>query len=440
MTTEMTVDQIDLTNPDLFVRGEQWDAYRTLRREAPVHWNERSWGAKGSGDEGFWNITKYEDVIKVGVDPYTFVSGKGIILDNDGKRTMRERNLEATPGAGGVGYMDPRGNMMIMTDPPRHTLLRQIVNKGFTHKSVRAMEPYLRKRCNDIIDDIIEQGECDFVMDISRRLPLEVICEMVGVPEGDWEAMFDLTNRALGFDDPEFAVDETNITVDDMQRSMELFNYMGELIEQRRTDPREDVLTVLVNTEVDGQQLNNGEIFLMFLLLIIAGNETTRNAASHGILALMDNPDEYTKLRENPSVMPLAIEEMVRWASPVMHFERHVTKDTEIRGVKIREGQEVCLWYPSANRDEDVFGENGDRFIVDRKPNDHIAFGKGEHFCLGANLARFELRVLFEELMRRIPKFELAKEPERLRSNFIHGIKRMRVSYEPGPREGAPAA
>jgi len=435
MTIERTVDQIDLTDPDLFVRGEQWEAFRTLRREAPVHWNKRSWDGESAG---FWNITKYSDVINVGVDPYTFVSGKGIILDNDGRRTMRERNLEGTTGSG-VGYMDPRGSMMIMSDPPRHTLLRQIVNKGFTHKSVRAMEPYLRKRCTDIIDSVIEQGECDFVMDIARKLPLEVICEMVGVPEGDWEAMFDLTNRALGFDDPEFAVDESNITVEDMQRSMELFNYMGELIEQRRKDPREDVLTVLVNTEVDGQYLNNGEIFLMFLLLIIAGNETTRNAASHGILALMNNPDQYAKLRDNPDIMLLAIEEIVRWASPVMHFQRHVTKDTEIRGVKIEAGQEVTLWYPSANRDEEVFGDTADQFIVDRKPNEHIAFGKGEHFCLGANLARFELRVLFEELVRRMPGIELASQPELLRSNFIGGIKRMRVSYEPGPRKGAVA-
>jgi cholest-4-en-3-one 26-monooxygenase len=438
MTTEMSVDQIDLTDVDMFLRGEHWDAFKTLRREAPVHWNERSWGSKGQ-DEGVWNITKYEDVIKVGVDPYTFVSGKGIILDNDGKRTMRERSLEGAEGAGGIGYMDPRGNMMIMTDPPRHTLLRQIVNKGFTHKSVRAMEPHLRKLVTRIIDDVIEQGECDFVMDISRKMPLEVICEMVGVPEGDWEAMFDLTNRALGFDDPEFAVDETTITVEDMQRSMELFQYMGDLIEQRRTDPREDVLTVLVNTEMDGQYLNNGEIFLMFLLLILAGNETTRNAASGGMLALMDNPDQLQKLRDDPDLMPIAIEEIVRWTSPVMHFERFVTKDTEIRGQKIKEGEEVCLWYPSANRDEDVFGDTGDQFIIDRKPNEHIAFGKGEHFCLGANLARFELRVLFEEVIRRMPVMELAKPPERLRSNFLAGIKRMRVSYAPGPKLGTAA-
>ncbi len=428
MTLEMTPDQIDLTDVDLFLRGEHHEAFKTLRREAPVHWNERSWG------EGFWNITKYKDVIHVGVDPVTFVSGKGIILDNDGRRTMRERNLEGTTG-GGIGYMDPRGSMMIMSDPPRHTLLRQIVNKGFTHKSVRAMEPHLRKLCGRMIDDVIEQGECDFVIDIARKLPLEVICEMVGVPEGDWEAMFDLTNRALGFDDPEFAVDETQITAEDIQRTMELFQYMGDIIELRRTDPREDVLTVLVNTDIDGVSLNNGEIFQMFLLLIIAGNETTRNSASGGMLALMDNPDQRQKLIDNPDIMPLAIEEIVRWTSPVMHFERVATKDTEIRGQKIKEGEEVTLWYPSANRDEEVFGDTGDQFIVDRKPNEHIAFGKGEHFCLGANLARFELRVLFEELMRRIPKMDLAKEPERLRSNFLAGVKRMRVAYEPGARE-----
>ncbi|HYZ91833.1 MAG TPA: cytochrome P450 [Actinomycetota bacterium] len=425
--TTAAVD-IDLTDVDLFLRGEHHEAFKTLRRESPVHWNELSWEAGG-----FWNITKYEDVIHVGVDPTTFISGQGIILDNDGKRTMRERNLEGTTG-GGIGYMDPRGNMMIMTDPPRHTVLRQIVNKGFTHKSVRAMEPHLRGLVTRIIDDVIEKGECDFVMDISRRLPLEVICEMVGVPEGDWEAMFELTNRALGFDDPEFAVNETEITAEDIQRTMELFQYMGELIDQRRKDPREDVLTVLVHTEVDGVTLNNGEIFQMFLLLILAGNETTRNASSGGMLALMDNPDQRQKLHENPSIMPMAIEEIVRWTSPVMHFERFVTKDTEIRGQSIAKGDKVVLWYPSANRDEDVFGDTGDTFIVDRKPNEHIAFGKGEHFCLGANLARFELRVLFEELMRRIPVMELAGEPQRLRSNFLAGIKRMPVRFAPGPR------
>jgi cytochrome P450 len=327
--------------------------------------------------------------------------------------------------------------MMIMTDPPRHTLLRQIVNKGFTHKSVRAMEPYLRKRCTDIIDTIIEQGECDFVMDISRKLPLEVICEMVGVPEGDWEGMFEMTNRVLGFDDPEFRPENPEeIKPEELQLSLDLFQYLSSLAEDRRANPKEDVLTVLVHGEVDGSHLNDGEIFLFFLLLILAGNETTRNATSGGMLALMNNPDQRQKLIDDPLLLPMAVEEFVRWTSPVMHFERRVTKDTEIRGQKIKEGDTVVLWYPSANRDEERF-EEGERFIVDRSPNDHIAFGKGEHFCLGANLARLEIRVLFEELLERVPVMELNGPVDRLRSNFLNGIKRMPVSFEPGKKSAS---
>jgi cholest-4-en-3-one 26-monooxygenase len=428
LTLDLSVDRIDLTDCDLFLRGDHHEAFATLRREAPVHWNERSWGP------GFWNITRYEDVLKISVDPNTFISGQGIILDNDGRRTMRENNLQNASGGGGVGFMDPRGNMMIMMDPPRHTLVRQVVNKGFTHKSVRAMEPHIRALVKKIIDDVIERGECDFVLDISRRLPLEVICEMVGVPEGDWEGMFNLTNRVIGFDDPEFARDETNITVEDMQMSMELFQYMGELIKARRAEPREDVLSILAQTPVDGEHLNDGEIFLMFLLLIVAGNETTRNATSGGMLALMNNPEQRQRLIDDPSLMPLAVDEIVRYTSPVMHFERVATKDVELRGETIKEGDEVTIWYPSANRDESVFGDTAMDFDVSRRPNEHIAFGKGEHFCLGANLARLELRVMFEELLASIPDMELAGEPERLRSNFIGGIKRMPVTFTPGAK------
>jgi cytochrome P450 len=208
---------------------------------------------------------------------------------------------------------------------------------------------------------------------------------------------------------------------------------MSELIEARRKDPTEDVLTALVHTESDGQKLNDGEIFLMFLLLIIAGNETTRNATSGGILAMMNNPDQRQRLLDDPSLIPSAVEEVVRWTSPVMHFERVATKDTEIGGQPIKEGDEVTLWYPSANRDESMF-ENPQTFDVGRNPNEHIAFGKGEHFCLGANLARLELRVMFEELLKRIPDMELAGDPVRLRSNFIGGIKRMPVSFTPSSR------
>ncbi len=420
--TAPTIDTIDLTDVDLFLRGEAYEAFRTLRREAPVHYNERSWG------KGFWNITKYEDVLNVGVDPHTFISGKGIILDNDGVRTARE-NQFAQDSFG----MDPRGNMMIMMDPPRHTLMRQLVNKAFTHKAVRRMEVHIRELVTKLLDNICEKGECDFVMDISRLVPLEVICEMVGVPEGDWETMFELSNRVLGFDDPEYGGGTENrqeITADEMQMSLELFGYLSGLVNERKANPRDDVLSALTLAEVDGQSLNEGEIFLFFLLLILAGNETTRNATSGGMLAMIENPDQRQRLIDNPGLITSTVEEIVRWTSPVMHFERVATKDTEIRGVPIKEGEEVCLWYPSANRDEDKF-DNPDSFDVGREPNEHIAFGKGEHFCLGVNLARLEIRVIFEELMKRIPDMELAGPPDRLRSNFLNGIKRMPVTFTP---------
>src|SRR5687768_1536931 len=208
------VEDVDLTDVDFFLKGDPHAAWKLLRREAPVHWQERSWGP------GFWNITKYEDVIRVSVDPTTFISGNGIVLDNDGKRTERERQLEQAGG-----YMDARGHMMIMTDPPRHTLMRQLVNKGFTHKAVRRLEDYARGIVSKALDDVTASGgECDFVLDVSRNLPLEIICELVGVPEGDWEAMFELSNRVVGFDDPDYSRGE--ITPEDMQMSMNLFNYM----------------------------------------------------------------------------------------------------------------------------------------------------------------------------------------------------------------------
>ena len=426
MTLEFTVDQIDTTDVDMFVRNEQHAAFKVLREQAPVHWNHRDFA------QGFWNITKYEDVIKVGCDPTTFISGNGIILDNSGERLERQQQMQEAGAAG--QFFTAEGNMMIMSDPPRHTLLRKMVNKGFTHKAVRRMEPHVRKLCNKIIDDIAEKGEADFVMDVARLLPLEVICEMVGVPDGDWEAMFELTNRILGFDDPEYAIDMENFDMDQMQLGLDLFSYVSREAQARRESPRDDVMTVLVEGDVDGEKLRDDEIFLFFLLLILAGNETTRQATSGGMLALIENPAERQKLIDDPSKIPLAVDEMIRWTSPVTHFTREATCDTEIRGQKIAKGDYVCLWYPSANRDEDVFTD-GDVFIADRYPNEHIAFGKGEHFCLGANLARLELRIMYEELFRRIPVMELNGAPERLRSNFIGGIKRMPVRFEPVARE-----
>lgn len=429
MKTGLTLDTIDMTDVDMFVRGEQYEAFRILRNEAPVHYNERSWGT------GFWNITKYSDVVRVGVEPQNFISGAGIILDNTGIRQKRQDALAASGGT----FVEAEGNMMIMADPPRHTLLRQMVNKAFTHKAVRRIEPHIRELATQILDGVSEKGECDFVWDISRLMPLNVICEMVGVPEGDWESMFELSNRALGFDDPEYGGATEEISIEEMQNAFDLFGYLSSMCEERRKNPTEDVLTVLVNGDVDGEKLRDDEIFMFFLLLILAGNETTRNATSGGMLAMMENPAQRQRLIDDPSLMPLAIEEIVRWTSPVVHFTRRATRDVEIRGQLIREGEDVCLWYPAANRDEDVF-EDAESFDVGRTPNDHIAFGKGEHFCLGANLARLELRVIFEEMLRRIPDMELVGPPERLRSNFIGGIKRMPIRFTPSPRSGRRAA
>lgn len=416
MTKTLTLSEIDLSDPDLFALGDPHAIFKTLRSEAPIFWQERSWGP------GFWNVTKYEDLIRVSRDPETFVSSRGIVIDNDGERTKREQNLPPE--------QQFAGQMMIMTDPPRHTLLRQLVNKGFTPRAVSTFEPHIREVVTRIVDEVAGRGECDFVMDISRKLPLEVICELMGVPEGDWEAMFNLTNRIIGSDDPEYR--PTGRDRDEETRmSMELFNYFMGLCNERRAEPRDDLLSRLVVAEIDGQRLMDTELFLFFILLIVAGNETTRNATSGGVLALAQHPGERAKLQADPSLIPTAVEEIVRWTSPVMHFYRTATKDVEVRDESIRSGDQVALWYPSANRDEEIFGETADQFDVSRDPNEHLGFGIGEHFCLGANLARLELKVMFEELLTRLPDIEVSGPIERLRSNFIGGIKRMPVRFSP---------
>lgn len=419
-TEPLSLAGVDLCNPDLFSLGDPHSVFALLRREAPLYWQERSWGP------GFWNVTKYADLITVSRDPVTFISSQGIVIDNDGERTRREQEMPAE--------RQFSGQMMIMTDPPRHSKLRQLVNKGFTPRAVSNLEPHIRSVVTMILDEVCELGECDFVIDISRKLPLVVICEQMGVPEGDWEAMFDLTNRIIGFDDPDYRTDRTQ--EEDLEVSNELFQYFMGLCNERRAEPKDDLLTQLVNAEIDGDRLADPEIFLFFILLIVAGNETTRNATSGGLLALSQNPGERAKLLADVSLVPTAVEEIVRFTSPVMHFFRTVTKDSELRGQKVSEGDQVALWYPSANRDEEVFGETAGRFDVTRNPNEHLGFGIGEHFCLGANLARLELRVMYEELLRRLPNIEVTGPVVRLRSNFIGGIKRMPVRFTPSAPEG----
>jgi cholest-4-en-3-one 26-monooxygenase len=301
------------------------------------------------------------------------------------------------------------------------------VSLGFSGKMIRNLEGHVREITREILDEVAPLGRCDFVDRIAAELPLQVIVELVGVPKADRRKVLDWTNNMVGFDDPEYAGGAPEVG---RIAAAELFMYANELAEERERNPKDDLVSVLMQAEVDGERLSRADFSSFFMLLLVAGNETTRNLISGGMLALIEHPEERARLLADRSLLPSAIEEMLRWVSPVNVFRRTATRDTEIRGQKIREGEKVALFYSSANRDEEAF-ENPERFDITRDPNDHLAFGIGPHFCLGANLARLEIRVMFEELLQRLPDVELDGEPERLRSYFLNGIKRMPVRYPP---------
>jgi cholest-4-en-3-one 26-monooxygenase len=315
-------------------------------------------------------------------------------------------------------------------DPPDHTRYRKLVNRGFTPRMIAALEERVRELTANILDEAMAAGECDFVVDIAAELPLEVIAELLGVPREDRHKLFDWSNRMVGSEDPEYLVDQSLVA----EAQIEMFMYAQQLAEQRRADPREDIVTTLLTAEVDGDTLSELDFNLFFMLLSVAGNETTRNAIAHGMNAFLENPDQWARLAADPSGMiGSATEEVLRWASPVLYFRRNARQDVTLRDVTIKAGEKISLWYISANRDEDVW-DDPFTFDIGRDPNPHIAFGGGgPHFCLGAQLARLEIRVLFEELVRRVPGgVQQLGAPDRLRSNFIGGIKHLPVRLAAG--------
>jgi cholest-4-en-3-one 26-monooxygenase len=405
MSVAMQLPDIDLSNPDLFLGGWPHDAFAVLRAKAPVYWHEERNGP------GFWVVSKYHDVIAVQLDSKTFSSARGGTL-------MKEFNDEEREAI---------RVQLINMDAPRHTRFRRLVNMGFSPKMTNRLTPHIREMAGNIIDTVARRGECDFVAEIAAELPLQVIAEMIGIPLEDRHLIFKWSNDMIGFDDPEYGGAGAEVG---KAASMQMFMYANELVEQRKKAPRDDLVSVLMAAEVDGEKLTEVEFDSFFLLLAVAGNETTRNLISGGMLALLQHPEQRARLLADPSLMPTAVEEMLRWVSPVMYFRRTATRDAELRGQQIREGDKLTVWYGSANRDEEIFPD-AHRFDVGRTPNDHIAFGIGHHFCLGANLARLEIQIMFEELMRRLPDLDLAGPVERLRSNFIHGIKRMPVRFTP---------
>jgi cholest-4-en-3-one 26-monooxygenase len=410
MTGELS--EINLLDPDVFTQGVPHEWFTYLRKNAPVYKHPEPDGP------GFWVITKHDDVSHVGRDAKTFSSSakRGGVVGLEEPTPEERMDLENQAAF--------TGNMMLYMDPPDHTLYRNIVHDGFRPRMIWALEEKIRERAVHILDEAIAKGECDFVVDVAAELPLQAIAELLGVPMEDRHKLFDWSNRMIGSVDPEYAVSQENVR----NAQVEMFMYAQQLAEDRRNNPRKDIVSTLLEGEVDGHSLSELDFNLFFLLLSVAGNETTRNAMSHGMAALLDNPDQYQILVEDPSAIDTAVEEIVRWASPVMYFRRNVTEDTELRGVPIKEGDKVSVWYISANRDEDVF-EEPFRFDVRRHPNDHIAFGSGHHFCLGFNLARLEIKVLFEEMTKRVTKVESVGDISRLRSNFIAGIKHLPIRF-----------
>ncbi len=408
--------EIDLLDPTLFEKGDFHAALRVLRNEDPVHWNEGN-----AVFEGCWAITKYHDIRFVSRRPDLFISSRGIA-------GSRARDQHLFPGP------PPGAASIIMMDPPRHVKLRRLVNKGFTPRAVDAMEAGIRRVANEILDEVVGRDSFDFVVEVAAKLPLAVICGLLGLERDAWPVMFDLSNRLLGAGDPEY---QSEVSAEErgtpeaqretaMGARIAIFTFFQEQLALRRKNPGDDIVSGLLEAEVDGEKLTEFELLAFCLLLVVAGNETTRNAISGGLVALAEHPVERARLQANPALVDSAVEEMLRWVSPLHHMSREATEEVELRGRKIRAGDRVLMWYPSANRDEEIFADPY-RFDVTRDPNEHLAFGIGEHFCLGAGFARKEVKVMFQELFRRLPKIEVTGPPENLRSNFIHGVKHLPV-------------
>jgi cholest-4-en-3-one 26-monooxygenase len=398
----MRLDDVELYDPDVWVRGVPREAFAFLRREAPVFRH-----AEPNGP-GFWVLSRYEDVRHASKHPEVFSSQAG----GTNIPTPPEENLVRLRA------------IMLNMDPPQHRLFRSLVNKAFTPRMVEKLIPRVEALAKRIVDRVAPKGECEFVDEVAAQMPTEVICEMVGIPQEDRREIYDLSNRLIGFDDPEFRTSPE----DGARASAELFMYAAKVAKRARERPADDLATALVNAELDGKRLSELEFNSFFMLLCIAGNETTRTVTVNGLLDLLQHPDQLRRLRGERSLIGSAVEEMLRFDPPVNYFRRTLLRDVEIRGQAIRAGEKVTLWYPSANRDEEIFADP-DALDVARSPNPHLSFGIGEHYCLGANLARMELRIIFRELLDRLHDIEIASPPRRLRSNFINGVKEMRIRY-----------
>jgi cytochrome P450 len=416
--TAVPLDEVDLSDIDRFARNEAWAQFDTLRREAPVHWNPEP------NASGFWSVTRHADICAVDRDPETFTSTQFVGLeevDDD--------------------LMDARRSMLEM-DGSRHRALRKLIQREFMQRNlVRNYEDFLRGLTKATVTAALAEPEFDFVEKVSADFPIQVLVRLLDVPEGDTGKLIDWGNEMVGNTDPDYTQYLADSPESEQYKHLpfrspttqEVFEYGRELVRQRKGGDGTDLISMLINRNPeDGEPLSARDFDNYFLLLVIAGNETTRHAISQTMLALIENPDQLALLQQQPELLPAAVEEFLRWASPVYHFRRTATRDVELGGQKINEGDKVVMWFGSGNRDEDVFADPH-RFDVTRgNAMEHVTFGKGSpHLCLGNMLARMEIRLMFTELLPRIRNIELAGEVTRIRSNFVNGIKKFPVRVEP---------
>jgi cholest-4-en-3-one 26-monooxygenase len=394
---------VGLLDLDTWQQRVPYDVLDELRASGPVQQHRNTLG------RDFWSVTGHAEVVEASRDNTRFAA------------TANNSIADTYP----VGYTPETASqqMMHMLNGHAHTRLRMLVSKAFTRRVITDLEAATRALAKTIVSRVADQDEFDFVDEVSAALPLAVICNLMGIPESDRPLIFDWTNRMMGGDDPEYGGGADDVIL----AAGELYDYSMTLAAKRRKDPGTDLTSLLLQAEVDGDHLSDAEFQAFFQLLSAAGNETTRNLISHGMVALIDNPDQRARLRADFGLIPQAVEEMLRWGSPVLNFARDVATDTELGGARLRAGDKVVLWYVAANRDPGVFNDPY-RFDITRSPNPHTSFGGGgPHFCLGANLARMEARVMFEEILTTLPDLELAGDVSRMRSNMFHGLKHVPV-------------
>jgi cholest-4-en-3-one 26-monooxygenase len=399
----------DLTDPEIYTRRVPAEELAELRRASPVWWVAQRRGSAGFDDEGYWAVTRHADIMAISKNPEVFSSWENTALVRFAEGMPRE-NIEM------------QRYVLLNIDPPHHTKLRGIVSRGFTPRAIGNLRQVIAERAERIVAGAAEKESGDFVADVAAELPLQAIADLLGVPQEDRGKIFSWSNRMIGYDDRPPGEED-----DGMLAATEILGYSLEMAEDRRGCPRDDIVTKLINAEIDGHALDDDEFGFFVLMLAVAGNETTRNAIAHGMHAFFEHPEQWELFKaERPET---AADEIVRWATPITVFQRTATCDTELGGQQIKAGERVALFYRSANFDEEVF-DHAERFDVLRSPNPHLGFGGyGTHYCLGASLAKLEIELMFNEIAEKMPDIRPTSDPVRLRSGWINGIKELPVSY-----------